>query len=177
MAGPVCSGCLVATVVAGLGWLAAAFVLAYLHCRRCRRALVGIPAPTVLVLGGVLAGCCWRLGRIGVEVVPGGGRRSGRPVLRAAIAKVTGELVVAPVRAEQERYEQARQALERADPDAPRCSRSLRHSGDQPGTRKATALSSFASLSGWGAHAVHSSPTPVDRAPSSASFRRRSTLA
>jgi len=35
-------------------------------------------------------------------------------VLRAAIASVSGELVVAPVRAEQERYEQARLALERA---------------------------------------------------------------
>jgi hypothetical protein len=37
-----------------------------------------------------------------------------RQALRAAIAKVTGELVIDPVKAEQERYERARLALERA---------------------------------------------------------------
>ena len=107
---------LVATVVAGLGWLGAAFVLAYLQLPPLPEVRWwGFPAPTVLVLGGVLAGLLVAgLARIGVEV--GARRRTARArqVLRAAIAKVTGELVVAPVRAEQERYEQARQALERA---------------------------------------------------------------
>jgi hypothetical protein len=37
-----------------------------------------------------------------------------RQSLRAAIARVTGELVVDPVKAEQARYERARDALERA---------------------------------------------------------------
>jgi GTP-binding protein EngB required for normal cell division len=107
---------LVATVVAGLGWLAAAFVLAYLQLPPLPDVLWwGFPAPTVLVLGGVLAGLLVAgLARIGVEV--GARRRTARArqVLRAAIASVTGELVVAPVRAEQERYEKARLALERA---------------------------------------------------------------
>ena len=106
---------LVATVLAGLGWLGAAFVLAYLQLPPLPEVRWwGFPAPTVLVLGGVLAGLLVAgLARIGVEV--GARRRTARArqVLRAAIAKVTGELVVAPVRAEQERYEQARQALER----------------------------------------------------------------
>ena len=74
----------------------------------------GLPAPTVLTVGGVLAGLMLAgLARIGVEV---GARRRmarARQVLRSAIAKVTGELVVAPVQAEQDRYERARLALER----------------------------------------------------------------
>jgi GTP-binding protein EngB required for normal cell division len=106
---------LVAGVVAGLGWLAAAFVLAYLQLPPLPEVRWwGFPAPTVLVVGGVLAGLLVAgLSRIGIEV--GARRRSARArqVLRAAIATVTGELVVAPVRAEQERYEQARKALER----------------------------------------------------------------
>jgi GTP-binding protein EngB required for normal cell division len=107
---------LVATVVAGLGWLGTAFVLAYLQLPPLPEVLWwGFPAPTVLVLGGVLAGLLVAgLARIGVEV--GARRRTARArqALRSAIARVAGELVVAPVRAEQERYEQARQALERA---------------------------------------------------------------
>jgi len=74
-----------------------------------------LPAPTVLVVGGVLAGLLLAgLARIGVEV--GARRRTAkaRQLLRAAIARVTGELVVAPVKAEQARYESARSALERA---------------------------------------------------------------
>ena len=106
---------LVVAVVAGLGWLGAAFVLAYLQLPPLPDVLWwGFPAPTVLVVGGVLAGLLvGGLSRIGVEV---GARRRmarARQVLRAAITTVTGELVVAPVRAEQERYEQARKALER----------------------------------------------------------------
>ena len=107
---------LVAAVVAGLGWLAASAVLAYLQLPPLPPVLWwGLPAPTVLVVGGVLAGLLVAgLARIGVEV--GARRRTARArqALRAAISRVTGELVVAPVRAEQERYEQARLALERA---------------------------------------------------------------
>jgi hypothetical protein len=68
-----------------------------------------------LAVGGALAGLLLAgLARIGVEV--GARRRTAkaRQSLRAAIAKVTGELVVNPVKAEQERYESARLALERA---------------------------------------------------------------
>ena len=106
---------LVAAVVAGLGWLAASAVLVYLQLPPLPRVLWwGLPAPTVLVVGGALAGLLLAgLARIGVEV--GARRRTARArqALRAAISRVTGELVVAPVRAEQERYEQARLALER----------------------------------------------------------------
>ena len=106
---------LLAAVVAGLGWLAASALLLYLQLPPLPRVLWwGVPAPTVLVLGGVLAGLLLAgLARIGVEV--GARRRTARArqALRAAISQVSGELVVAPVRAEQERYEQARLALER----------------------------------------------------------------
>jgi hypothetical protein len=106
---------LVAAVVAGLGWLAASAVLLYFQLPPLPRVLWwGLPAPTVLVGGGVLAGLLLAgLARIGVEV--GARRRTARArqALRAGISRVTGELVVAPVRAEQERYEQARLALER----------------------------------------------------------------
>ncbi len=107
---------LVATVLVGLGWLASAVVLAYLQLPPLPRVTWwGLPAPTVLAVGGVLAGLLLAgLARIGVEV---GARRRvarARQALRSSIAKVTGELVVQPVRAEQARYEQARMALERA---------------------------------------------------------------
>ena len=69
----------------------------------------------MLTIGGVLAGLLVAgIARIGVEV--GARRRTARArvVLRAAIGQVTDELVVAPVKAEQERYDRARLALERA---------------------------------------------------------------
>ena len=107
---------LVAAVVAGLGWLGLAFLLAYLQLPPLPDVLWwGLPAPTVLAVGGVLAGLLLAgLARIGVEV--GARRRTtkARQSLRAAIAKVTGELVVDPVKSEQQRYESARLALERA---------------------------------------------------------------
>ena len=107
---------LVAAVVGGLGWLALSFLLAYLQLPPLPEVLWwGFPAPTVLAVGGVLAGLLLAgLARIGVEV--GARRRTAkaRQSLRAAIAKVTGELVIDPVKAEQERYESARLALERA---------------------------------------------------------------
>jgi GTP-binding protein EngB required for normal cell division len=107
---------LIATVVAGLGWLALSFLLAYLQLPPLPEVQWrGLPAPTVLAIGGVLAGLLLAgLARIGVEV---GARRriaKARQSLRSAIALVTGELVIEPVKAEQARYESARQALERA---------------------------------------------------------------
>ncbi|HET9779800.1 MAG TPA: YfjP family GTPase [Propionibacteriaceae bacterium] len=107
---------LVAAVVAGLGWLALSFVLAYFQLPPLPDVLWwGLPAPTVLSIGGVLAGLLLAgLARIGVEV--GARRRTAkaRQSLRAAIARVTRELVIEPVKVEQERYESARLALERA---------------------------------------------------------------
>ena len=107
---------LVATVVVGLGWLGLSFLLAYLQLPPLPEVQWwGLPAPTVLAIGGVLAGLLLAgLARIGVEV--GARRRSAkaRQSLRAAIARVTGELVIEPVKAEQARYESARLALLRA---------------------------------------------------------------
>ena len=107
---------LVATVIVGLGWLGLAFLLAYLQLPPLPKVTWwGLPAPTVLAIGGVLAGLLLAgLARIFVEV--GARRRTAkaRQSLRAAIARVTGELVIAPVKAEQDRYEKARLALERA---------------------------------------------------------------
>ncbi len=107
---------LLAAVVGGLGWLALSFLLAYLQLPPLPEVLWwGLPAPTVLAVGGVLAGLLLAgLARIGVEI--GARRRTAkaRQSLRAAIAKVTGELVIDPVKVEQERYESARLALERA---------------------------------------------------------------
>jgi GTP-binding protein EngB required for normal cell division len=106
---------LVAAVIVGLGWLAVSFVLAYFQLPPLPDVLWWeVPAPTVLAIGGVLAGLLVAgLARIGVEV--GARRRAAkaRQSLRAAIARVTGELVIDPVKAEQERYERARLALQR----------------------------------------------------------------
>jgi GTP-binding protein EngB required for normal cell division len=107
---------LVATVVVGLGWLGLSFLLAYLQLPPLPKVTWwGLPAPTVLAVGGVLAGLLLAgLARIFVEV--GARRRTSkaRQLLRAAIARVTGELVIEPVKAEQARYESARLALERS---------------------------------------------------------------
>jgi GTP-binding protein EngB required for normal cell division len=107
---------LVATVVVGLGWLGLSFVLAYFQLPPLPEVQWwDLPAPTVLAIGGALAGLLLAgLARIGVEV--GARRRTAkaRQSLRAAIARVTGELVIEPVKAEQARYESARLALERA---------------------------------------------------------------
>ena len=107
---------LVATVLVGLGWLTASIVLAYFQLPPLPEVTWWrLPAPTVLAVGGALAGLLLAgLARIGVEV--GARRRTAkaRQSLHAAIARVTGELVVAPVKTEQARYESARLALERA---------------------------------------------------------------
>jgi GTP-binding protein EngB required for normal cell division len=107
---------LVATVVVGLGWLGLSFLLAYLQLPPLPKVTWwGLPAPTVLAVGGVLGGLLLAgLARIFVEI--GARRRTSkaRQLLRAAIARVTGELVVDPVKAEQARYESARLALERS---------------------------------------------------------------
>ena len=107
---------LVAAVVAGLVWLGSSFVLAYLRLPPLPDVLWwGLPAPTVLTLGGVLAGLLVAaVSRIGVVV--GARRRAARAraALRRSIAGVTERLVVEPLRAERQRYDAARTSLERA---------------------------------------------------------------
>ena len=107
---------LLAAVAAGLLWLAASFVLAYLQLPPLPPVTWGrLPAPTVLVLGGVLAGLLLAgLSRIGVVVGASRRERAARAALRRSVSAVTAELVVQPVRAELDRYARARAALTRA---------------------------------------------------------------
>lgn len=107
---------LVTAVVGGLLWLGSAFVLAYLQLPPLPPVTWwNLPAPTVLTVGGVLAGLLVAgLARIGVEV--GARRRAAgaRRALRRSIAAVTSDLTIIPVQAELDRYAQARDALQRA---------------------------------------------------------------
>ena len=107
---------LIVAVVAGLLWLGSAFVLAYLQLPPLPKvSWWGFPAPTVLTIGGVLAGLVLAgLSRVGVEV--GARRRAARArtSLRSAIARVSDDLVLAPVNEERRRYGDARKALLRA---------------------------------------------------------------
>ena len=107
---------LLAAVAAGLLWLGSAFVLAYLQLPPLPKVTWGeLPAPTVLVLGGVLAGLLLAgLSRIGVVVGAGRRERAARVALRRSVAGITNELVAQPVQAELDRYARARGALERA---------------------------------------------------------------
>lgn len=107
---------LVAAVVAGLGWLGSAFVLAYLQLPPLPPVTWWrFPAPTVLVVGGVVAGLLVAaLARIGVAVGARRRARLARQRLLAAVSRVSAGSVVAPVRVELERYEAARAAILRA---------------------------------------------------------------
>ena len=107
---------LVAAVVAGLGWLGSAFLLAYLQLPPLPEVTWwGFPAPTVLVVGGVLAGLLVAgLARIGVAIGARRRARLARQRLLANVSRVSADRVVAPVRTELERYEAARSAILRA---------------------------------------------------------------
>ncbi|GAB2595768.1 GTPase [Microlunatus antarcticus] len=107
---------LVAGVLVGLGWLGAAFLLAYLQLPPLPKvAWWGFPAPTVLTIGGVAAGLLVAaLARIGVVIGARRRARLARQRLLAAVSRVSADQVVTPVRAELERYETARSAILRA---------------------------------------------------------------
>lgn len=107
---------LIGVVVVGLLWLGVDFVMLYLQLPPLPDlSWWGLPAPTVLVGGGVLAGLLLALfSRIGVEV---GARRAegrARAALLASIAQVTRERVVEPVNAELDRHDLVRTSLEQA---------------------------------------------------------------
>ncbi|SEQ04001.1 GTPase [Microlunatus flavus] len=107
---------LFAGVLVGLGWLGAAFLLAYLQLPPLPKVTWwGFPAPTVLVVGGVVAGLLVAgLARIGVVVGAHRRARLARQRLLAAVSRVSAQQVVAPVRTELERYDAARSAILRA---------------------------------------------------------------
>ncbi|MDO5500110.1 MAG: dynamin family protein [Propionibacteriaceae bacterium] len=107
---------LIAVVVTGLLWLGVAFVMLYLQLPPLPEVFWwGLPAPTVLLGGGVLAGLLVALiSRIGVEVGARRAERRARTALVSSIAGVTREKVVEPVNAELDRHDLVRTSLEQA---------------------------------------------------------------
>ncbi len=104
---------LVLTALAGGLWLGALAVMGYLQVPQpSTPRLIGLPVPTLMVLGGVVLGVV--LGTLSKLVVRLSARAKARSVdrrLRAAIAEVTERLVVVPVEAEVEAYRATRAGL------------------------------------------------------------------
>jgi GTPase Era involved in 16S rRNA processing len=99
--------------VAGGLWLAGLAVMGYLQLPEPTTPdYRGLPVPTLMLLGGVLAGVLVALlSRLLVSV---GARRKARSAdrrLRAAIGEVTDELVIEPIEAEVDAYRRARDGL------------------------------------------------------------------
>ncbi len=103
---------LLAAVVGGL-WLAALAVLGYLQVPApATPRSHGVPLPTLLLVGGAVAGIA--LGLLCKGLVALSARRRGRVAerrLRAAITEVAERLVVEPVQAEVEAYRATRAGL------------------------------------------------------------------
>ncbi|MCA2212838.1 GTPase family protein [Jidongwangia harbinensis] len=99
--------------VAGLGWLVAGYAVRALGLPKLEHPQVGdVPLPTLLLLGGLLAGLLmWLLMK---PIVAWGARRARHRAdqrLRSAVTDVAREYVVAPVREVLHAYAQAREAL------------------------------------------------------------------
>ncbi len=104
---------LAATAVAGGLWLAGLYALTVLRLPEPEPPQVGIvPLPTVLLLGGLLAGVLLALLARGLAVI-GARRRRVRAEarLRESVAEVAENLVLAPVRAELAAYSSLRGAV------------------------------------------------------------------
>ena len=104
---------LAATAVAGGLWLAGLYALTVLRLPEPEPPQVGIvPLPTVLLLGGLLAGMLLALLARGLAVI-GARRRRARAEarLRESVADVAENLVLAPVRAELAAYASLRGAV------------------------------------------------------------------
>ena len=102
---------LAAAVVGGL-WLLALAVVGLLRLPEIPTPQWGsVPVPTLLFLGGVLLGVGLAVACV-VAARVGGGRRAAevRGRLRQAVGEAADEIVVAPVRAEVDRYRTFRQA-------------------------------------------------------------------
>nr|MDT0661883.1 GTPase [Micromonospora sp. DSM 115978] len=105
------------TVVAatGLGWLLAGVVAGLLGFRPEYPTIGVLPVPTLLLLAGLLLG--FLIGLLVKPVISVGARRARDRVakrLRAAVAEIGNDHVVAPVHAVLSAYAQARAALSRA---------------------------------------------------------------
>jgi GTP-binding protein EngB required for normal cell division len=104
---------LVAAAVGGLGWLVAGYAVRILGLPELHYPKVGeVPLPTLLLLGGLLAGVVlWLLLKPIVEWGARHARAKAEQRLRASVTEVSREYVVAPVRDVLNAYAQAREAL------------------------------------------------------------------
>ncbi|WP_417624517.1 GTPase [Nocardioides taihuensis] len=107
---------LIGAALAGAAWLALLFFLSYLQLPDADPPQVGgFPLPTVLFVGGVLAGVLLALVcRLLVGLTARSRARTADRRLRAGIAGVTEEVVVEPVRTELAAYAAARDGLQAA---------------------------------------------------------------
>jgi GTP-binding protein EngB required for normal cell division len=101
--------------VAGGLWLAALYILTLLRLPEPTTPAVGaLPVPTLLLLGGVLAGLVLALlARLLALLAARGRSRRAERRLRAAVSEVAEELVLVPVRAELAAYGALRSAVAR----------------------------------------------------------------
>lgn len=104
-----------AAVVGGL-WLIADLVLAYLQLPPIPAKQLGrLPLPTVLLLGGALAGLLVGLiSRIGVEVGARAKAVRARRVVARSVTEVSDRFVIAPVNEELDRFNKGRAEAARA---------------------------------------------------------------
>lgn len=107
---------LLLVAVAGGVWLAALAVLGYLQVPQPSNPRYrGVPFPTLMLLGGVVAGIVLALvSRVLVGLGARTRARRARRRLRATMTELIDELVVEPVRAELDAYRQAVDGLARA---------------------------------------------------------------
>jgi hypothetical protein len=104
---------LVLSAVSGLLWLLAGYLVRVLSLPELEHPKVGaVPIPTLMLLGGLLAGfLLWLLLKPLVDWGARRARRRAEQQLRASITEVAREYVVAPVREVLHAYAQAREAL------------------------------------------------------------------
>ena len=106
-----------AAMVVGIGWLVLLAALGFLQFPVPESPMVeGIPVPTLLAVGGVVAGIA--LGILSAALARLGARRRGKRVRRrlvASISETTEAVAVGPVAAEIERYNNFVRAVDAAD--------------------------------------------------------------
>ncbi|HET6215144.1 MAG TPA: GTPase [Micromonosporaceae bacterium] len=105
--------------VVGLGWLLVGYLLRLLGLPTMDHPRIGaVPVPTALLLGGLLAGALIAgLGRVLVAVFARRTAARTEARLRAAVAQIADEYVIAPVRTVLRAYGEARVALAAAAGD------------------------------------------------------------
>ncbi|MEO5853866.1 MAG: GTPase [Nocardioides sp.] len=104
---------LIGSALGGAGWLGVLFVMAYLRVPEPPTPdWVGVPVPTLMLLGGVLLGVLLAMVcRVLVGFTARRRARSADRRLREAIGTVSSELVVAPIEAELAAYSRVREGL------------------------------------------------------------------